>query len=413
VTGAPRIRDRCTRATVALAIALAVWCAVASRAAAASPPQLSATAAIVIDAKTGDMIWGLHPSSRRSIASTTKLMTAHLTLERANPSDVFTAPVYSPGPAESVIGLHKGEQMTVHDLLRALLLPSANDAAWDLAYNVGDSSVRRFVRLMNREANKLKLEHTRYANPIGLDDPDNYSTAADLAKLASIDMRNKRFARIVDLTHATLHSGSRERTVINRNDLVGRYSFVDGVKTGHTLQAGNVLVAAGHRDGVRVISVVLGEPSVARRDVDSVALLRYGLGQFHRVGVLKKGHTIASVPVHQRSGEAGLAAARSVTLTVRKGTPVRIRKLPPDELKGPLPAGRAVGRVQVLVNGKVVRTVPLITTEKVPGPAFLRRLEGVLHDVLITLAVLFVLLACTLVALRVRVVRRQRARSAR
>jgi hypothetical protein len=131
------------------------------------------------------------------------------------------------------------------------------------------------------------------------------------------------------------------------------------------------------------------------------------------VGVLKGGKAIASVPIHQRGGDADLAAARSVSLTVRRGTPVRVRQLPPDELKGPLPARRAVGRVQVLVNGKVVRTVPLVTVDKVPGPAFLRQLEGVLKDVLITLAVLFVLLAGTLVALRVRVVRRQRARSAR
>jgi hypothetical protein len=98
---------------------------------------------------------------------------------------------------------------------------------------------------------------------------------------------------------------------------------------------------------------------------------------------------------------------------VRRGTPVRTRIEQPEELKGPLPAGRAVGRVQVLVNGNVVRTVPLVTVDKVPGPEFMRRLEGALRDVLITLAVLFVLLAGTLVALRVRVVRRQRARSVR
>ncbi len=414
MTGAPRIRDGISRATVAVAIGIAAWClATAASAAAATPPSLTASAAIVIDAKGGAVIYGLHPNARRSIASTTKLMTAHITLERAQPSDVFTAPAYNPGPAESVIGLHKGERMSVHDLLRAVLLPSANDAAWDLAYNVGNSSVRRFVRLMNKEANQLGLAHTHYSTPIGLDDPGNYSTAADLAKLATIDMRNPKFAKIVGLTHATLRSGSRERTVINRNDLVARYGFVDGVKTGHTSGAGNVLVAAGHRDGARVISVVLGEPTVARRDADSVALLRYGLDQFHRVGVLKKGREITSVDVHQRSGKAGLAASRSVTLTVRKGVPVRVRKLAPSELKGPLPAGRAVGRVEVLVGGKVVRTVPLVTAEKVPGPAFLRRLEGVLHAVLISLAILFILLACTLVALRVRVVRRQRARSAR
>jgi serine-type D-Ala-D-Ala carboxypeptidase (penicillin-binding protein 5/6) len=129
------------------------------------------------------------------------------------------------------------------------------------------------------------------------------------------------------------------------------------------------------------------------------------------VVVFKGRRSIASVPIHQHGGRANLAPARQVPLTLRRGTMVRVRALPPAELKGPLPAGRRVGRAQVLVGGKVVRTVPLVTADKVPGPAFLRRLEGVLRDVLITLVVVFVLLACTLVALRVRVVRRQRARS--
>jgi D-alanyl-D-alanine carboxypeptidase (penicillin-binding protein 5/6) len=125
----------------AAAVALALMAHVPA-AAASSPPPLTSSAAIVIDAKTGAVLFSQHANSRRSIASTTKLMTAHLTLARARQSEVFTAPEYDAAPAESVIGLRKGERMTVHDLLRALLLPSANDAAWDLAYNVGDGSAR-------------------------------------------------------------------------------------------------------------------------------------------------------------------------------------------------------------------------------------------------------------------------------
>jgi D-alanyl-D-alanine carboxypeptidase (penicillin-binding protein 5/6) len=410
VTGAPTIRYRLVGAAVAAAFALAAH---APGAAASPPPSLTSTAAIVIDAKTGAVLFSEHANSRRAIASTTKLMTAHLTLGGARQSEIFTAPAYDAAPAESVIGLRKGERMTVHDLLRALLLPSANDAAWDLAYNVGGQSVASFVHLMNREAKRLGLTHTHYENPIGLDDPDNYSTAANLAKLASIDMRTRAFAKIVDLTHATLKSGSHVRSVINRNDLVARYPYVDGVKTGHTQDAGYVLVGAAHHDGASVISVVLGEPSVSRRDADSIALLRWGLDQFHRVVVFKGRHSVASVKIHQHGGKAKLAPALEVPLTVRRDAAVRSRPLAPTELKGPLPAGRAVGRAQVLVNGQVVRTVPLVTTDDVPGPAFLRRLEGVLRGVLILLAVLFFLLAGTLVALRVRVVRRQRARSVR
>jgi serine-type D-Ala-D-Ala carboxypeptidase (penicillin-binding protein 5/6) len=410
VRGARRIRAR-SACALAGAVALASLAAPAS--ATTRPPALGSTAAIVTDAHSGEVLFSQHGSSRRSIGSTTKLMTAYLVLAKAKQSDVFTAPAYNAGPAEVLIGLRKGERMTVHDLLRAVLLPSANDAAWDLAYNVGNGSVSRFVRMMNREAKRLGLRHTHYANPIGLDDSRNYSTAADLAKLAAIDMRIRAFAKIVDLTHATLKSGSRLRVVTNRNDLVDRYHYVDGVKTGHTQNAGYVLVGAAHRAGANVISVVIGEPSVAGRDSDSIALLRWGLRQYHRVAVFKAARAIASLPIHQHSGRARVVAARPVSLTVRRDRVVRTRLFSPTELKGPLPPRRRVGRAQVLVGEKVVATVPLVTAAAVPGPSFVRKLEGVLKDVLISLAVLFALLVCTLVALRVRVLRRQRARSAR
>ena len=409
MTGAPRIRARflCALTAGAIAVALAATPAVALT----SPPALSSTAAIVTDANSGAVLFSQHGSSRRSIGSTTKLMTAYLVLRHAKQSDVFTAPAYSAGPAEVLIGLHKGERMTVHDLLRALLLPSANDAAWDLGYNVGGGSVSRFVRMMNREARKLHLTHTHYANPIGLDDPENYSTAGDLAKLAAIDMRIPAFAKIVRLTHATLKSGSRTREVINRNDLVVHYHYVDGVKTGHTQQAGYVLVGAAHRGGASVISVVIGDPSVAKRDSDSIALLRWGLRQYHRVAVFKG--AAASATIHQHGGHTRIVPARSPVLTLRRDMPVRLRLRAPAELKGPLPARRVVGRAEALVGGKVVASVPLVTAAPVPGPSFVRRFESVLKDVLISLAVLFALVVCTLVALRVRVLRQQRARSAR
>jgi D-alanyl-D-alanine carboxypeptidase (penicillin-binding protein 5/6) len=311
-----------------------------------------------------------------------------------------------------VIGLRKGERMTVHDLLRALLLPSANDAAWDLASNIS-GSVPAFVREMNREARKLGLSHTHYANPIGLDDPRNRSTARDLARLAMLNMRDPTFARIVDLTHATLRSGSRTRVVTNRNDLVGRYRFVDGVKTGHTQQAGYVLVGAAHARGASVISVALGTPSESARDADSLALLRYGLAQYKRVAVFKGAVGTASVPIDWRGGKAKLVPGRPVSLTVRRSTPIAVHVLPPAKVKGPLPAGRRVGKVEVLVNGNVVRTVPLVTAEKVEGPSLIRKFASALRVALITAGVLILLVAATLVALRVRVVRRQRARSAR
>jgi D-alanyl-D-alanine carboxypeptidase (penicillin-binding protein 5/6) len=131
------------------------------------------------------------------------------------------------------------------------------------------------------------------------------------------------------------------------------------------------------------------------------------------VAVFKRGQTIGTASIHEHDGRARIVAARTVSVTLRRGLRVRVRAHAPSELDGPLPAGRRVGSAEAIVAGKVVATVPLVTAAAVPGPSFVRKLEGVLKGVLISLTVLFALLVCTLVTLRARVVRRQRARSAR
>ena len=180
------------------------------------------------------------------MASTTKLMTALLTLENTRPAEVFTAADYDAAPVESQIGLRPGERMTVGDLTKALLLESANDAAVTLAEGVSGTR-EAFVARMNERAAELGLDSTSYANPIGFDDPLNYSTARDLATLAVKLLRRPRFARTVDTPVAELDSGARPRVIDNRNTLLASHPFVSGVKTGHTQQAGYVLIGAAER----------------------------------------------------------------------------------------------------------------------------------------------------------------------
>src|SRR5215212_3369908 len=271
----------------ALAVLLAI-AAGAPAATASAPPPISAPAAIVIDARTGERLYARNADDRRAIASTTKLMTAMVALERAKPGEVFAMPPYPLSPGESKLGLATGEQMEFKDLLRAMMLPSANDAAYDVAVNVGGSK-ERFVAMMNRRARALGLTETHYSTPVGLDDPTNYSSARDLARLTALLLRNRGFARVVDMPSATLESGSRPRTVVNRNDLVLDYPFVNGVKTGHTIAAGYVLVGSASANGSKVISVVLGTPSIAARDAESIALLRWGVQQFHAVTAVEPG----------------------------------------------------------------------------------------------------------------------------
>jgi serine-type D-Ala-D-Ala carboxypeptidase (penicillin-binding protein 5/6) len=386
------------------ALAVLVAAAPGSAAAAEPPPRVpTAQAAIVVDAVDGTVMFAKRPDEERAIASTTKLMTALLSLEEAKPSEVFTAPAYAAQPAESRINLREGERMTVQDLLEALLLESANDAAVDLAQGVAGSR-EAFVQQMNDRARELGLDHTSYANPIGLDDPANYSSARDLATLARTLLRNRRFARIVDSPEATLESGSHVRVVENRNDLVGTYPWVNGVKTGYTLNARNVLVGAAERGRrARVISVVLGEPTEAARDADTLTLLRWGLDRFRRVRVLARGHALARPDVKYRDEEARLVPRRGVVVTVRGGQHLDRRVKAPDQLEGPLARGERVGSVTVLVDGRRVRRVALVTAEEVPGAGTLRVLLSELGVPLTVLIVLAILVAAVLALLRVRI----------
>jgi serine-type D-Ala-D-Ala carboxypeptidase (penicillin-binding protein 5/6) len=388
-------------------VTLAVVLAAAPAAAAAPPPAVpTADAAIVVDGRNGEVMFAKNADSRRAIASTTKLMTALLALERARPREVFTAPPYNALPPESRIDLQAGERMTVHDLLEALLLESANDAAVTLAEGIAGSR-EAFVAEMNERAAQLGLDDTSYANPIGLDDPANYSTARDLADLSLRLMRRPRFRRIVDMPEAQLESGARPRVVDNRNDLVARYPWVTGIKTGHTIQAGDVLVGSARKGGgARVISVVLGEPSEPARDADTLTLLRWGLGRFRRVRTLDPGRPLAHADIKYRDERATLVPRRPAVVLVRQGERIRRLVRAPDEVEGPLPRGKRVGSVTVLVDGEPVRRIPLVTAAKVPGAGTLRVLTSVVGVPLTLLAAVAILLAAVLVAMRIRLRRR-------
>ena len=350
-----------------LVIVGATLTAGATPAIAAKPPRIDAKSAIVVEASTGQIAYALRPNERRPIASTTKLMTALLTLERGGLDDIFTAPPYAADPIESKLGLQTGERMTARDLLRALLLVSANDGAADLATGVS-GSIPAFVEAMNARARALGLRDTAYANPVGLDDPDNYSTAADLVKLAIVLRRNRFFRETTDLERTRLRSGVRPRTIVNRNELLAQSPEVDGVKTGYTSSAGYVLVGSATHNGVTVVSAVLGEPSKAARNADSLALLRYGLSQFRQATPVRRGARLATTKVKYRNQDTiALVAAAGVRRVVRRGAPVRVAVVGvPGQLEGPLGAGTRAATAVVSVSGRVIARVPVVTALAVP-----------------------------------------------
>jgi len=364
------------RATLVVLV-LALLAAVAAPATAARPvPEISADSAIVVNAANGEVLYARSPDRRRAIASTTKLMTALLTLESVSLNDRFAAVRYRAVPAEVTIGLRPGERMTVRDLMRALLLPSANDAAATLAEGVAGSR-SRFVRMMNRRARQLGLDHTHYSNPVGLDVGRNYSSAADLVTLARQLRRNAFFRRTTNMPEARLRSGDHPRTVVNRDDLVAKYRFVNGIKTGHTNKAGYVLVGSGTKHGVAVISAVLGDPTEAARDADTLALLDYGLAQLKRVTAVRRGERLGTAKVRYRESDTiPLVAGESVREVVRRGQRPRVSVDAPAVLRGPKPAGARVGTAIVRVDGRTVARVPVRTGAKVPAVGFVERVFG-------------------------------------
>ena len=364
-------------------------------------PEIDAPAATLEDGRTGHVLLAKSPRERRPIASTTKLMTALLTLERTRPGEVFVARGYRAAAVESQIGLEEGERMRVRDLLTALLLESANDAAATLAREISGSE-DAFVDEMNQRARELGLRDTHYENPIGFDDPANYSSARDLAALARVLLRDRRFEAIVRRPRAVLKSGDRRRVVENRNTLVGRYPRVDGVKTGHTAKAGYVLVGSATGRGAQVVSVVLGAADEEARDVVSRALLTYGLDQFRRRTVLRAGRPVASAGVAGRDGEAALTTPSDVVLTVRRGGAVRTSVSAPDELEGPLAPGSRVGSVEVLYGDEVAKTAPLVTAGAVAEPATVARVTAALRGPLTWIALAAIVLASALAIFRIR-----------
>jgi D-alanyl-D-alanine carboxypeptidase len=239
------------------------------------PPTVAARSAVVIDEATGKTLFGRDEHQRLPMASTTKIMTALVAVERGQLDQMVTVDVDAADmPDSSVMGLRPGERLTLRDLLYGMLLPSGNDAAVAIARAVGGSEPA-FVALMNRRAAELGLADTHFANPHGLDAPDHYTTAVDLAQIARVALRNPTIAQIVATKEKTIR-GRDTYNLKNTNRLLTR-SDVEGVKTGTTDLAGSCLVAAFRRNGHPVISVVLNTPDYAP---DSLALADYSYSTY-------------------------------------------------------------------------------------------------------------------------------------
>ena len=392
------------RLGIALAAALALL-AFGSATAVAKQPQLDARAWALIDARSGDVLTSHAAARHLPVASTTKLMTAYVAMKELPLERIVRAAPYHAIYGESLLGLRPGQRISVRDLLHGLILRSGNDAAYDLALAAAGSEAR-FVRQMNRRSAALGLLDTHYANPIGLDEAGNHSSARDLTTLARRLLRIPVFAKIADSRSAVLRSLRPPRRIATRNDLLLRESWVTGVKTGHTFGAGYVLVGSGRRKGAELISAVIGAPTETDRDLETLRLLDYGFSRYRKRVPVRAGEELASPSIAFTGGELPLRAARTLAVGVRRGQRLSVAVRAPGEVEGPIRRGAVLGRATVYVDGLRAASAPLRAGRSVPEASAFDRVRSFLtgHPLLIGLG------AFSAILVGVAILRRRRRR---
>ena len=329
-------------------------------------PAVTGDAAVLIDARSGRILWGRAATSPRHPASTTKMMTAILALELGRPDEVVQVGSAAAATPGSSAGLIAGDRYTVADLLRGLLLRSGNDAAVALAVHLA-GSVPAFAALMNAKAHALGLQDTHFANPHGLTDPVHQSSAYDLALIARAGLQIPSFAALVDSAEAQMQGRDRldreiRRELHNTNRLLLTYDWVDGVKTGTTSAAGSCLVASGSRAGMRLIAVVLHSDD---RWGDALRMLQWGFARFSQPVAAAAGQGIAAVAVadaERRTAivEAVAAAPLSAVVALDELPWLTVRREVASAVRAPVRAGQPLGSLTLLVAGEPLASVPLI-----------------------------------------------------
>ena len=326
----------------------------------AEPPEVDAAASALADLDSGRILFQEEAKAPRPIASLTKVMTALLVIERTRLTELVVASENAAGQTGAELGLQPGEERTVRELLIALLLQSANDAAVALAEHVS-GSVEVFVDNMNQRALELGMRNTEFRSPSGLDD-SGHSTARDMLRLASEAFLDSTFASIVSTRFAKVPSDEGEaRRLQNRNALLWLYEGTIGGKTGYTGAAGFCLIAAAERDGLRLATVVLGASQQAFSEAAEV--LNHGFASWDRERVVGLGDPIDAITVEGR--EVEVEADATLSILVPENTLVESEVEPAPGLRLPIDEGEPVGSLVATSAGEVLGEVALVAAEDV------------------------------------------------
>ncbi len=326
----------------------------------------------ILETSDGEVLWARDGDAERAMASTTKVMTAIVVLDsELDLEKIVTVPPEATKVGESGVGLTTGQELTIRQLLEAMLVHSGNDAAFTLAIRTS-GTLEAFVAAMNEKAEELSLLHSHFTNPHGLDEPGHHTSAADLATMARYAMGNDDFRDMVGQTEVRIPTASGSRKFDASNLLIGSFTGATGVKTGWTSDAGYCLVASAERGGIELFAVILGTKSEGARFVQAKRLLEWGFRHYTIKQVTSAEETAALVAVTDyldRTVTAVVAESTSTPVYDVRGE-ITLKADVTEALAAPIAQGQRLGTLTVEQGGRLLAQVPIVAAEGVAAPTF-------------------------------------------
>ena len=339
-------------------------------------PKTNSRRYIVYDRISKSMIIGKNEDIKSAMASTTKIMTTIVILEKADLNETVTVSAKAGGTGGSRLGLKRGDKASVRDLLYGLMLRSGNDAAVALAEHVG-GSVKEFAELMNEKAIELGLTNTHFVTPHGLDDANHYTTALELAKLTDYAMDNETFAKIVGTKSTTIYINNQSRQINNTNELLGVLNGVVGVKTGFTNNAGRCLVTETKRNNMDIITIVLGADTKKDRTKDSVNLIEYTFSKYKMYNLEEQiieefnkwkninEKRILIIKGKTSNPKLALGAIEKATIPICDNDKIEYSINALTEIEAPVEQWNVMGKLTVKINGEILENIDIVNVNEV------------------------------------------------
>ncbi len=351
-------------------------------------PKVESKSAILMDCKTGKVLWEKDAFAPMPMASTTKIMTAIITLENANLNDEVIVSQKATTAPKVKMNLQKGEKIKLKFLLYALMLESSNDAAVAIAEHVG-GSVENFCKMMTDKAIDLGAKDTLFETPNGLDAGNHHSTSYDLALMSNYALQNKEFVKIINTSNITFSSDKRAYTFNNKNRLLKEMEGANGIKTGFTNKAGHCFVGSAKRNGMQLVSVVLqsgwGDRGKNQKFKDAKELLNYGFNNFKYYYIIDNSQIATNLHVERsKTMEMNLYFKESLQLplTNEEYNSLQIKIEAPETIKAPVTVNQKLGCAQVFINNELYTEIDLITDSSAERHDLKTCMEFVLNELI-------------------------------